>query len=551
MHTIPFDHEVPPFMIPYIDPSNELCLLYGWDRDPNLTNDTSRLQAYREHLEAMVQTTLIRMESDYFWFKFEGTNWYACAKLNNRGSIPRWDYELFTNEIATFRHKDTEKWNFVNHHEKDVDVLINTRNELNIFGTKFPLKSRNVAEGDELDIGLYVKAIDDVKQTQSAVWYSVKMNLNEQDILQTYVETPKELTKYSGFSAYEKEKMIRELGLRGQEYLYNKQMLQFQKDENKFTNQYEKDWIYKEWKYQVARGATQIIGGAVGAMTGGAGAMVAGSAVQVANSMTGTLMHRQWADMDETFTVADNSWRRYPNSFRRPYTSRWDVYQGDAQYASGLNDPQYSHLSMRQGSPHWLANRRMAHYGLQQTASAVGGLMGMVEGGLTIAEAYETFNIKDTYRRQKYALAEQKIAAAGDILNKRHEFERKNLLNDLWSMSANVVYPQLNANIVYKLYNQDMGIRDIHIVQYFPSGKLKQRLKDYYKEFGYNILVRDFECTGIDSIRGQIRFQFIYDINHPNVCITEMIRARALQGVKIAPWKQANVTKTDHSERRL
>lgn len=72
------------------------------------------------------------------------------------------------------------------------------------------------------------------------------MNLNEQDIIQTFIETPKELTNYSGFSAYEREKLIREIGLRGQEYMYNVQMLDYQKEENKFTNQYEKDWIYKE-----------------------------------------------------------------------------------------------------------------------------------------------------------------------------------------------------------------------------------------------------------------------------------------------------------------
>lgn len=150
-------------------------------------------------------------------------------------------------------------------------MLINTRNELSVYGNKFPLKSRKISNEDELDLGLSVKPLHDIKQTQAAAWYAVNMNLNDQDILQTFIETPKELTNYSGFSAYEREKMIREIGLRGEEYLYNKQMLEYQKEENKFTNQYEKDWLYKEWKYEVARGATQIVGGVLDVATGGAG----------------------------------------------------------------------------------------------------------------------------------------------------------------------------------------------------------------------------------------------------------------------------------------
>lgn len=75
---------------------------------------------------------------------------------------------MFTNEITTFKTKEEKKWNFVNHKESDVDVLINTRNEINIYGNKFPLKSRKVTNEEELDLGLTVKPLLDVKQTQAA-----------------------------------------------------------------------------------------------------------------------------------------------------------------------------------------------------------------------------------------------------------------------------------------------------------------------------------------------------------------------------------------------
>lgn len=176
--------------------------------------------------------------------------------------------------------------------------------------------------------------------------------------------------------------------------------------------------------------------------------------------------------------------------------------------------------------------------GSRSASRAMGGAMGIVGGGLTIAEAYETFNIKDEYRKQKYALAEQKLATEGDILNRRHEFERKNLLDDLWAMSANVNYPQLNTNIVYKLYNEHIGVADVHMVQYYPKGKLLDYIKEYYREFGYNIMVRNFECTGFKDVKKHLRYQFIYEINHPNICVQEMVRGRALSGVKVVSWVQ-------------
>lgn len=196
-------------------------------------------------------------------------------KLNNKGNSPVWDYELFTNEIATFKTKSETKWNFVNHREDDVDVLINTRSELSIYGNKFPLKSRMYSTEEELDVGLTVEPLHDVKQSQAAAWYKVLMNYNEQDVLNTFIETPKELTNYSGFSAFEREMMIRKIGMNAEEFLYNQQMLNYQREENKFNNQFEKDWIYKEWKYDTARGVTQMVGGAIDMFAGGAGVVSA------------------------------------------------------------------------------------------------------------------------------------------------------------------------------------------------------------------------------------------------------------------------------------
>lgn len=67
------------------------------------------------------------------------------------------------------------------------------------------------------------------------------MNLNNIDVIRDIIETPKELTKYSGVSIYERERLIRELGIRSAEYLYNKQQIEFDKRQAKFLDTYEKD----------------------------------------------------------------------------------------------------------------------------------------------------------------------------------------------------------------------------------------------------------------------------------------------------------------------
>lgn len=180
----------------------------------------------------------------------------------------------------------------------------------------------------------------------------------------------------------------------------------------------------------------------------------------------------------------------------------------------------------------------MAHYALSQAGNTAHGLGGIIDGALSIGEAIESHSIREEYRKQKFDLAEKKLSAQGDILNRNYEFDRKNMLDDLWAMSANVIFPQINANIVYKLYNKHFGLNDIHMIQYYPKGKLLQYIKNYYREFGYNILVRDFECTGVESIINHLRYQYIKEINHPNISITEMIQARALAGIKVIPWTQ-------------
>lgn len=161
------------------------------------------------------------------------------------------------------------------------------------------------------------------------------------------------------------------------------------------------------------------------------------------------------------------------------------------------------------------------------------GMGGIVGGALQIAQAYDKWKIEDARIRNHYALAENKLAAEGNILNKKYEHDKKNMLTDIFLQSANVVHPAMSRNLVYKLYNRENKLEDVHMTVFYPGGKLKEYLKNYYKEFGYDLLEWDVLCTGIDSIHRHIRFQFIYELNHANETIKEMIRSRALMGVKV------------------
>lgn len=67
------------------------------------------------------------------------------------------------------------------------------------------------------------------------------MNLNNIDVIRDIIETPKELTKYAGVSVYEREKLIRELGIRSAEYMYQKEQIEFDRRQAKFLDTYEKD----------------------------------------------------------------------------------------------------------------------------------------------------------------------------------------------------------------------------------------------------------------------------------------------------------------------
>lgn len=92
----------------------------------------------------------------------------------------------------------------------------------------------------------------------------------------------------------------------------------------------------------------------------------------------------------------------------------------------------------------------------------------------------------------------------------------------------------MNSGLIYKEFNRSEGLNDVYMTQYYPSGKLLKYIKEYYKEYGYEILVRDFSCIGIDSISTHLRYVHIFKNEHTSVRVRALIEARALNGIFVS-----------------
>lgn len=92
----------------------------------------------------------------------------------------------------------------------------------------------------------------------------------------------------------------------------------------------------------------------------------------------------------------------------------------------------------------------------------------------------------------------------------------------------------MTSGLIYKQFNASEGLSDVYITQYYPSGKLLKYIKDYYKEYGYEILVRDFPCIGIESIKRHLRYINIFKNEHSSQRVRALIEARALNGIFVS-----------------
>lgn len=434
------DDEIPPFMVKYLDPDNTLCqILHQW-KTTTTTNDADRLKEFTNKLNATVSSLKVLLSTQNTWFKLEGTDWYASVKLNIGESVT-WDFELFTTKPNLIKSRTTDTWIFANHRENDIDVLINTSNEITMYGKRVMQKSRYVSDKEELDIKLKITPLPDPKQTIASTWYKVDMKTDDQDLIRDIIEIPKEQVKQALISVYERERLLRDIDLKATERESEAQLLEISRDRFKVHDSFERS-----------------------------------------ENVRHAITKESHAGLD---------------------------------IALGITKGVMGHLSL---------NATAALSGYEQAA----------RGAIDLVDAAQEYTNKERNRKARYAIGLREFDIKGEKMQKQHEVNRANSMERLWQMSSRVQHPQMNSGLIYKQFNKSEGLNDVYITQYYPSGKLLRYIKEYYKEYGYEILVRDFTCIGIENITRHLRYINIFRNEHSNARIRALIEARALNGIFVS-----------------
>lgn len=432
------DDDIPPFMVKYLDPDSTLCQpLHSW-KTSTATSNNARLNELREKLISTITTLKTMLSTQNTWFALEGTDWCVSLKLNIDSEVS-WDFELFTTKPQLIKSRSTDNWNFLNHREEDVDVLINTSNEVTIYGKRIMLKSRYVSNNDTLELGLKVTPLPDHKQTISSSWFKVEMKTQDQDLIRDIVEIPKEQVKTVDISAYEREELLRRIDLKATERESEAQLLELNRERFKVKDSYELSENVRRFGHRSAMATADIIFG-----------------------------------------------------------------------------------SMK------------ASYVLEGGGSMLSGAEQATKGVVNLLDSVQEFSNAEKERRARFGIGVREFDIKGARMLKQHETNRSNDIERLWQMSSKIQYPQMTSGLIYKQFNASEGLSDVYITQYYPSGKLLKYIKDYYKEYGYEILVRDFPCIGIESIKRHLRYINIFKNEHSSQRVRALIEARALNGIFVS-----------------
>lgn len=436
------DDEIPPFMVKYLDPDKKLSSLFEWKTSVAKT-DVDRLNELRSKITAAITDLKVKLATENTWFQLKGTDWYVSVKLNFQDTTT-WDFELFTTKPRLIKSKTTDTWKFEYHNEEDVDVLINTSNELTLYGKRISQKSRYTSNTDELDLRLKITPLDDPKQTVASSWYKVEMKTDEQDLIRDIIEIPKEQVRTVDFSVFQREQIFREIELKAAERNSEAQLLEISRDRFK-----QKDYFEE---------------------------------VEAGRRVTHRGLH---AGLDIAFglTKAMPGWG--------------DLVTGDF-------------------------------------SKSIGGLEQAARGAVDAADAAWEYRNVEIDRKARFAIGLREFDIKGARMQQQHLTNRANDMSKLSQMSARIQYPQMNSGLIYREFNKSEGLNDVYITQYYPSGKLLKYIKEYYKEYGYEILVRDYTCIGVNNIKRHLRYSNIFRNEHTNIRVKAMIEARALNGIFVS-----------------
>lgn len=174
---------------------------------------------------------------------------------------------------------------------------------------------------------------------------------------------------------------------------------------------------------------------------------------------------------------------------------------------------------------------------LSMKGIGLGGAFGIVGGLLNIGGGILnaiTSNMKRFEERaERLEFGTKNFHIQGKTMAVKHKAAEEANLLTLQNLANNNRYPEFNNAIIFEELNKLINKSNIYLTRYSPSGDLLQALKDHYDEYGYDILLNNQTCTGIDDIKKHIQFISIKKNIHNNNTIRNMIEQRLLTGVKV------------------
>lgn len=196
-------------------------------------------------------------------------------------------------------------------------------------------------------------------------------------------------------------------------------------------------------------------------------------------------------------------------------------------------------------------NREITNQSFQMASTAVGAFgaswwnplswgANLAQGALSLgnqaANMVFSKQLYDLNRQEHNMMASygrQSMNFKAAQLNNKHLQSQENDRIALHNMQTNVNWTVNTNSLMYKVENEQLGLTDIHLIRYYPSGTQLDFLVKYYKEYGFSLLAPDQRCTGINDIVGHLQFSKITSNIHPNETIKKMIEERALNGITL------------------
>lgn len=161
----------------------------------------------------------------------------------------------------------------------------------------------------------------------------------------------------------------------------------------------------------------------------------------------------------------------------------------------------------------------------------IGGVGGSIAQGAGLGLRH---NEEDEERADRLRHTTDSFKLRGEQMHVQHQEAERQEMVQIRNMANANTYGNTTHAINYQGFNEHYGTTDIHLAHYRPTRDVLERLKWYYEEFGFDLMVPNQRCYGISTIKGHIRFsQIVENTSTPNQTIRSLIEGRLLAGVRI------------------